>query len=220
MRRTFVFPVLWLAGALVLASLYAAWPLWTAWSIRHAIKTGDAKYLETAIDWPPVRKSLRDSLTAMAFASTLAPASDPQAASSPSGSALPAKAGFWARFKAFAGAHAIDGMVEAYATPKGLPQLFAYARTWRETIRGEKDPDARLSGLERLRREWGRIKRAKFTSFTRFEIEAADKYAPEQHYEGVLELRGSAWQLTELRLKAAGRAPPSVVPAALEKNLP
>ncbi len=178
-----------IAGVTFLTGLcvsYAVWPLWTAWSIRDAIRTGNSAYLETAVDWPSVKETLKPSLVAMA----LGP-----------GGGNGAAAGFWESVKSYAGARAADALVERIVTPEGLPVLFSYGKAYRERIKGQLDEEASLPWHERARRSWGRLKRAAFTGAARFEFLVADRFTPARHYDGTLELKGWRWTLTELRLK-------------------
>ncbi len=171
---------------LVATLAYMAWPLWTAWSIRHAIRTNDTSYLETAVAWPSVKETLKPSLIDIA----LGPAEE-----------SPDRAGLWKRARAYASERGVNSLVERYATPEGLPLLFAYGKAYRERVRGQIDEEASLGWLERMRRGWARLKRARFASLTRFEIEVADKFTPERHYAAVLKLEEWAWKLTELRIR-------------------
>lgn len=175
-------------AALVLATAYMAAPFAAAWSIREAMRTGDTAYLAEKIEWPTVRETLRGSLVAFATAPT--PVTN-AAADQPS---------LWQRLKAGIGRRAIDGMVDAYATPEGLPQLFNVRQFYRETISGQAAADAALPWHERARLFWSRLKRAEFHSPTAFEIEMADRNDPTRHYVGLLKLRGMTWKLTELRV--------------------
>jgi hypothetical protein len=42
-----------------LSGFYVAWPAWTGWQLRQAIETRDARLLESKVDFPAVRDSLR-----------------------------------------------------------------------------------------------------------------------------------------------------------------
>lgn len=183
MRRRFVLAVVLIGLA---AGAYAAWPAWTAWSIRNAIRTNDTAYLERAVEWPSVKETLKPSLIDIA----LGPAEE-----------SPDNPGLWTRLKAYAGERSVESLVERLATPEGLPLLFAYGKAYRERVKGQFDDTADLPLPERMARAWARVKRARFTSLTRFEVEVADKFTPERHYDGVLELRGLTWKLTELRIR-------------------
>lgn len=174
-----------------LASVYILSPFVTVWSIREAIRSGDAAYLERKLEWPTVRETLRASLTEYAVGPT------PVAAG-----VTPARPGLWQRIKAGISRRAVDNMVASYVTPEGLPQLFGMRQFYRENISGEAAAAAMLPWHERATGFWSRIKRAVFHTPTKFEIEIADRNDPSRHYIGLLELRGLEWKLTELRLRA------------------
>lgn len=185
--------VVGLIGLLLVSGVaFAASPLVTAWMIREAVRTGDAAYLEHKIDWPAVKETLKVSLTRYALKQP-----DPEAeASEP-----PRKPGLWQRFKSYLGERAVDKLVENYATPTGLPQLFTYGRTYQTAIKGEPDETETLSGLERMRRFWSRVKRTEFKSLSEFEIELADKHDAERHFVGLLRLDGLGWKLVALHVQ-------------------
>lgn len=192
------------ALALLLPALaYVASPFVTAWSIREAMRTGDAAYLEAKIEWPTVRETLRASLTEYAIGPTAVATSG----------AEPAKPGLWARIKNSLSRSAIDSMIRSYVTPEGLPQLFGARQFYRENISGDAAAVAALPWHERLKGFWSRIKRAEFHSPTEFEIEMADRNDPTRHYIGLLQLRGLEWKLTELRLRTVQNA---AVPVAAD----
>src|SRR5262245_28028290 len=50
--------------ALLIGTGYVAWPLYTALQIREAMIAGDTATLERKIEWPSVRASLKESLSA------------------------------------------------------------------------------------------------------------------------------------------------------------
>ena len=53
-----------LAVALLILGFYGAWPAWTGWRIRTAFETNDAALLESKVDFPSVRQSLKEPVTA------------------------------------------------------------------------------------------------------------------------------------------------------------
>ncbi|MBS0253592.1 MAG: hypothetical protein JSR78_21255, partial [Proteobacteria bacterium] len=109
------------------------------------------------------------------------------------------KQGYWTRFKAYWGQGVVDGLVDKYVTPEGLPQLFKLRQTYRSYV--DSDDDGKLPIFERVSRAWARVKRAEFTSFTSFEIDMEDKHDASRIYLGRLELRPNGWKLTSLRVK-------------------
>jgi len=173
------------------AAVYALSPLASAWFIREAIRTGDAAYLEQKIEWSSVKATLRESLAKYAF-------KPPE----PATEGTAPKRGLWQRMKTYLGRRVVDGMVESYATPTGLPQLFNYGRTYRSVVDGEANEAATLGLPERIRRFWSRVQRAEFRTPTEFEIEIADKHDPRRHYTGLLRLAGFTWKLVALYVSA------------------
>ncbi|WP_072390217.1 DUF2939 domain-containing protein [Hyphomicrobium sp. CS1GBMeth3] len=186
-----------LAGALVLATGYVAYPLITVWHIREAVRTGNTAYIDAKIEWPTVRETLRSSLTEYALGPTPVVASG----------AHPPKPGLWQRIKAGISRRAVDNIVESYVTPEGLPRLFGAREFHRENISGEAAALRAQPWHERARGFWSRVKRAEFHSPTTFEIEMADKNDPARHYVGLLRLRGLEWKLAELRVRSVQTAP-------------
>lgn len=207
MRRLLISLAAMLTIALLCAA-YVVWPLGTAFRIREAIRGGDAEYLAGKIEWSSVKRSLKPSLMHIALGPK--PVAAPPAITA--GAA--ARPGLWTRFKTYLGETAVDRMIEVYVTPEGLPKLFQYGKTYRETIKGEDDP-ATQPLAERIRRAWARVIRAEFTSLARFELEMHDRGEPPRTYTGVLELKGAEWKLTELTVKPATPTPAaSPTPAA------
>jgi hypothetical protein len=198
MKKTFATAL----ALVVLAVAFIASPLLAAWTIREAMKAGDATYLEAKIEWPRVRETLRQTLTEFA---------DPAAIPSPTLASAAPKRGLWARVKSYASRKAVDSLVDNYANAEGLPQLFSYGVTVRDYVQGPP-PEKTLANLpDRVREFWSRIHRAEFKSLTVFELEMEDKHTPDRRYTGLLELHGLGWKLTELRVH---RAPvPDVVTA-------
>jgi hypothetical protein len=184
--------------ALLLAAVYVASPLLTAWNLRRAMHTADADYLASAIAWDSVRETIKPSLVRLALG-----VPDPADADA-------AKPGLWQRLKAAAGRSAIEHAVQSYVTPEGFPSLLSMGRTYREGLRGEQEEKPGTPLGERVAQAWSRVLRAEFTGPTRFELAMSDKFAPERVYAGVLELVAdgwnSGWKLTELRIQSRDEA--------------
>ncbi|MBL8566944.1 MAG: DUF2939 domain-containing protein [Hyphomicrobiaceae bacterium] len=191
---------------LALAGSYAASPLATAWSIREAVRNGNSDYLRTAVDWPRIKETLKHSM----FRYAIRPAGDLPSDSSASGGSETASVaapppGLWQRIKESYGRSVVEGMVENYVTPEGLPKLFAYRTSYNRTL--GRAPlvaeDAPL--LDRVRNEWSRLRTARFLSPTRFAIEIDDRYEEGRRIAGVLELgmwnAELGWRLVSLEVK-------------------
>lgn len=183
---------------LIALSGYVAAPFITAWSIREAIRNGDAAYLEAKVDWPRVKQSLKTSMTAYAFGASEANA---QAASSQA-----TQSGFWQRLKTTYGQRVIAAIIDKMVTPTGLSRLFTYRQGYNEKVRGIPDERDAFPLHERLQRNWQRVIRAEFLSPTRFAMEMRDKVIEGRIYAGILQMRGLQWQLVHLEVKRDQRA--------------
>lgn len=185
--------IFWIAAGLMCATAYVASPFHAAWTIREAMKTGDSAYLTENIEWPRVRETLRQSLTEFA---------DPTSSTAPTSTTADttSRKGLWSRVKSYAARKAVDSMVENYANPEGLPQLFTYGTTYRAVVHGPPEEKTLTNLPQRITEFWSRVQRAEFKSLTAFELEMQDKNTPDRRYTGLLELHGLSWKLTELRV--------------------
>lgn len=220
-RLTLAAPLLIL---LALASAYAAAPLATAWSIREAVRTGDANYLRGSIEWPRIKETLKVSLYRYAVGPAHAASVLPSGATAP----LPADAaqpGLWQRIKQAYGWRVVEGLVENYVTPEGLPQLLAWRRGVERSIGRTAGIGDDAPIIERIRHEWARVKSARFVSPTRFAIEIADRFEDGRRIAGVLEFaswsEGLGWKLVSLEVKGVEQAgvPPPRAASAREATL-
>lgn len=171
--------------------LYLISPFATAWSIREAVRNGDSVYLQTAIDWPAIRETLKPSLAQLTLGGDEAGADG-----------AVAKPGMWQRFKSFVSNKAVDNAV----TPEGLPRLFSARRAYRTYISDYHD-DAHLPMLTRMRNAMSRVKRAEFKSLTHVEVDMVDKIEPSRMIHATLGLTQSGWVLKGLRLSRLNTAP-------------
>jgi len=65
-------PLRWTASAvLLLALFYVAYPYWTLYRLDRALEAHDTTSLDAIIDWPSVRRNLRDDMVAAATAKLL-----------------------------------------------------------------------------------------------------------------------------------------------------
>ncbi len=194
------------------ASGYVAAPFVTAWNIREAVKDGDSTYLADKIEWDRIKETLKVSLAAAALdlpASDVAPAPDATNESPPPAATPSPRPSLWQRFKTYLGKSAVDRMVDTYANAEGLPKLFAYRQTYRGAVGYAEEPKTLANLPARMQRAWSRVRRATFTSPTRFEMEMADKSDPTRSFAGVLEFKGFEWKLVSLHLKQ--EKPPSAL---------
>lgn len=198
------------SAVLVLATLYLAAPLLTAWNIREAMKSGDAAYLADKIEWSRVKETLKASLADAALELPAESAATGDGAAGEAGATTrAAPPSLWQRFKAYVGKGAVDRMVETYANAEGLPKLFAYRQTYRNAVGHVEEPKTLANLPQRIRSTWSRVRRAEFTSPTRFEMEMTDKHAPGRSFAGALELQGLQWKLVSLHVRQERTGPPA-----------
>lgn len=195
MRKLFALASL----TLFLSTFYVASPFHAAWTLREAMKEGDAETLEHRIVWPRMRESLRTSLREFA---------DPQQPEPTLASTAPPRKGIWARFKSYAARKTVDNLVDSYANPEDLPELFSYGTTYRKVVHGAPEPKTLANLPTRVREFWSRVRRAEFKSATVFELEMHDKHTPDRVYTGLFELHGMTWKLAELHVRRAAPAAP------------
>jgi len=186
--------------SLVLAILYAAWPVYAALEIREAMIAGDTATLNRRIDWDGLRASLKTSLSPETIARLAAKPDAP-------------KPSLWQRIKAVVAPAMAETVIDRYVTPENLPALLGYRRYYHGTVRpalGLKELKTVLAGswlggtpIDRLASFWVRVKSAIFYSPTHLVLEVEDKYRPDRRYVGTLRLRGLTWTLTDLRISGA-----------------
>lgn len=196
MRKTVLGLCLLTCLGICAGTAYAVSPLYTAWSIREAVKSNDQTYLEHRVVWKPVRETLKSSLVTYTLG-----AGPNQVATADS--TAPRKQSWWSRIKLGYGRSVVENFVEHYATPSGLKRLFTYGQSIRRNILRRKDPEAGLNLPERIAAAWSRVRRAQFISLSRFEIHMTDRYDPKRLYAGVLEWNWHAggWRLVELYVR-------------------
>lgn len=176
----------------MLGGAYIAVPMWTAWSIREAIKAGDSAYLQDKIEWTSVRATLKESLGKFTFN---AQGEMTDAAAPPS---------LWQRIKTYVGQGALDRFVDTTVTPTGMASLLGMRKAYQSSVGGPDEVQAPI--LTRMQRVWSRVTRAEFKGFDRFEMDMIDKQAPERTISCVLERRGFEWKMTEARVKTTDPA--------------
>jgi len=208
-----------LALVVSLTAAYAAWPMWTAFELKRAIRVADTRVLEQKIEWEGVRASLRRSLQADMLGTSAEAAAG----------GLPApRHGLWQRIKTSLGERAVDSFIDTYITPEGLPLIARYRAAFREQVklpaadlrgrlavaknvaRGRLGLGIREASSEPVKPFWQRIEHAAFTSIDRFEITLTHPDHPGKLIVSELSFRSDEWKLTSLTLKpldaAAGAA--------------
>ncbi len=179
-------------GVVALALLYLAWPLWSGWQLRQAMKARDVATLEARVDWPTLRTNLKPRI-ALAV----------EQSAEQSG-----KVG--AILKRALGGIVADKGVDYLVTPQNLSRVlagreFVTARMKREpaspqqpapkaepTVDDPEDPDDPMPPR--------RLRWAFFESPTRFRIEATHPRIPNGRVVAILGQQGFGWKLVDVLL--------------------
>ena len=173
---------------LALLTLYA-WPLWSAFQLRQALRSGSAAALEPRVEWPVLRANLRARI-----AENLKPGAD---------------AGWFRRQTArvivpFAASRSVDAVV----TPERLAwflarrmQVLAPLPPGGVPVPGATTAPPASDGEEQEADDPmapRRLRYAFFDSFSRFRIEVADTTKVSRRLVSILERRGLAWKLVDV----------------------
>ncbi len=108
------------------AARYVAYPFFTAWSIREAMRE---RRCRLSRDEDRVGQRAREPAPVHRRGGRFAAGCRGCGASA-------GKPGLWQRLKMSMGRRAVDGIVDKYVTPEGLPQLFGVRNAYRE-VSGE-----------------------------------------------------------------------------------
>ena len=190
--------VLWLMPF----ALFAASPFATAWTLKEAIKSGNAPVINALVEWDSVRLSLRKSMTALALDRPMDFQAPPDVSLTQSSNAP--KSGLWQRVKGYFGTAAVDRLINRYANAEGLPTLFTYGQAYKRYVKGVEEPPKTMANLpERIREFWSRLRHVEFVTPTAFEIEMADKTDATRRFTGLFQFRDMRWKLTQLYVHTA-----------------
>ncbi len=174
------------AVAMILAAVgsYLLTPFLSAYQIRQAIRSGDTNLLETVVEWPAVRDSLKTSLAEIERKKT----------EHATRHGIPAPS-LWSRIKTAATAGVADRMIDQYVTASGVVDIHNARATLKSVTRDSVAPPAGAEALAgdaldptadpaeenavaRFVRFWSRVKRAEFKSASLIELEVADRKVP------------------------------------------
>lgn len=186
-----------LAVVAAFALAYLAWPLWSAWQLRQAIRARDLASLETRVDWTVLRANLKPRLANAVRENA------------------EASTGMTGVLKRAVGAAVVEHSVDLVVTPKNLARVlagreFVLART-KEPPAPQKpqqndpglptaqDADDPQDPVPPKRLRW-----AFFETPARFRIEAEHPRIPGSRIVSILELRGIDWKLVDVDLVALG----------------
>lgn len=162
------------AAVILFAGAYVGSPYWAALQFKEAALSGDVDRLESAVDFPAVRESLKGQLTA---AMTEKMASDPEMRSNP--------------FSAFGLALMpvfVGRMIDAFVTPDAIAAMIKQGRAERGKQKTQADPNVRYS--------------YSYRSLDRFDVAVRGvKVSPTEAPHFTFERRGLfAWKLIRLEI--------------------
>jgi len=167
---------------LVLAMVsYAAWPVWSAWQLRAAIKARDLAGIESRVDWPTLRNNLKQTVAVYLEDE------------SPDGGVL-------GTIKRMLVPFAARQMVEIAVTPRTLALVLAGDLAGSATkpsapngVQSDAAVDAINDQLSLRRLRW-----AFFETPTRFRIEVTAQTDPTKRVVSVLAVQGGSWKLVDV----------------------
>lgn len=185
-----------IVAGLGLGAMYIASPVWAAFDLSLAARSGQAHAIAHKVDWPAVRHSLKSSLADLDQAKR-------RHRDAP-------RTSLWQRIKSAAVIGRVgDGLIDKYVTPEGVADL-ARNRATLARLTGQQHPPpvpppSDLSGrLAQMQAFWRRLHTARFTDATTFEVEVADTWTPARRYVGRLKLDGVSWKLVDVRVAGVG----------------
>jgi hypothetical protein len=171
---------------LVLVALgYAAWPVWSAWQLRAAVKARDAAGIERRVDWTLLRSNLKRTI----------------GANLRDESRSPDAAGLAGAVKRTLGPFVADRVIDVAVGPRTLARVLAGRLDPTAMARdaaagatgGETDSAAPNDPLSPRRLRW-----AFFESPTRFRVEIADRAEPNRRVVSIFALQGAGWKLVDV----------------------
>ncbi len=174
---------------LVLLGLgYAAWPAWSAWQLRAAVKARDVAAIERKVDWPQLRANLKRTIAANLQDETKSP-----------------DAGFLTKtVKRTLGPFVANRLIDVAVSPRTLAHVLAGRLDAAEMAR---DATVGATGSEDAKEAEAiandalsprRLRWAFFESPTRFRIEIADRREPRKRVVSIFALQGAIWKLVDV----------------------
>jgi hypothetical protein len=188
-----------LALALTMLVAFAAWPLWSGWQLRQAMRARDVASLQSRVDWQILRANLKPRLAAAV-----------DATANESGGV----AGY---LKRVIGGAVADKGVDLFVTPANLARILAGREFVTTRLnKGAQTPQS-VPPQQNSPPEKGpsdpvdpedpddpmpprRVRWAFFESPTRFRVEAVHPRLPNARIVAVLGLRGFAWKLVDVAI--------------------
>ncbi len=173
------------AALTVFAIAWVAAPVFAAQALIRAAKAGDAARIEQLVDFPALRQSLKDELTAELAARMR---HDPRLADSRLGG-----------LGMILAPMLLSGAVDAAVTPEVVAQMVTTAEAPDPTVRDEPEPgDA--ADKDDIHQAWG------YRDLNAFAVTLTDRDHPDQRLALIMERRGLfAWKLAAVDIQNEAR---------------
>lgn len=168
---------------LILLIAYAAYPYWSLYRLGEALEVGDEGALKQHVDWPAVRRGVKEDLSGILSRETgraIASGNGEAALSGVLASAI--------------GTALLDPLVDAVVTPEGLAAMIREGRARKSRAAADRQSGPTQDGNVL----WERLSFAFFTGPATFE--AVFETEDGEEVVGVMQLNGMRWQLVRLRL--------------------
>ena len=175
-------------GAVALFGIaWAAAPVFAAQALIRAAKAGDERKIETLVDFPALRESLKAELNAELMDRVRR---DPRVADSGLGG-----------LGMMLAPMILSGAVDAVVTPDVVAQMVRTADAPDPTRSSEPEPGAGRVGGDDIHQAWG------YRSLNAFAVTLTDRDRPDDHLALILERRGLFdWKLAAVHLQTGPEA--------------
>ena len=175
-------------GALALFGIaWAAAPVLTAQALIRAAKAGDERKIETLVDFPALRESLKSELNAELMARM---SRDPRLADSGLGG-----------LGMMLAPMILSGAVDAVVTPRVVAHMVTTAEAPDPARRPETETAGEKGAGDDIHQAWG------YRSLNEFAVTLTDRDQPDDHLALILERRGLFdWKLAAVDLQTGAGA--------------
>jgi hypothetical protein len=169
------------AAVAILAVAWAAAPVFAAQALIRAAKAGDADRIERLVDFPALRASLKDELTAELAAHMRR---DPRLAENNLGG-----------LGMMLAPMLLSGAIDATVTPEVVAQMVTTAEAPDPTVRDRPEPGDADDGDD-IHQAWG------YRDLNAFAVTLTDRDHPDQRLALILERRGLfTWKLAAVDIQ-------------------
>ncbi|MEQ1649828.1 MAG: DUF2939 domain-containing protein [Hyphomicrobiaceae bacterium] len=175
---------------------YMAWPLWTGWRLREAVKTRDLAALEALVDWTTLRANIKPRVSEKLTDEASKRGAIAAAARRVLGEAVTDKAVDVLVTPAWLGRVLRGREFVVSRQDRNKPAATQPTKTPEPPTPDAADPDDPADPLPPRRLRW-----AFFESPTRFRVETVHPRIPESRIVATLGFIGTTWKLIDIDLK-------------------